>query len=360
MQKIQSKRKSSRSTTRIGSKGVRQKGAGDSGLLLGVDLGGTKVAAGLVTFKGRLVSTARLPSKGPGYERLSAKEQIEFTLKAMVSATREAVQKLPPRFGKSWNEKLRNISGVGLASAGPLDVEKGLIIDPANFGHWGRVAIVQKLQRALAKEGLNRTICFQNDAIAAALGEAWVGVTKGCRTHAMITLGTGIGTGVILKGQPAQSQGMGSEWGHHIIDFSRIKTLERSGDNISEFLQATAEGIASGSGMLATAKRRGFLGQSMQELAETAKHGDPLALEVFADAARAIACVFYNLSVGYHIEKFAVTGGLLSIQELFLPQAISDYQQMIRASFPAFEAPVLISKLGNQIGVIGAASLART
>lgn len=318
-------------------------------LSIGIDLGGTKIATGLVDSTGKVLAEDRRPSKAPNHDQISVKKQIEFCVNAMADTAYAVVEQRP---GKTFREKLSGICGVGLAAAGPLDVNKGLIVHPANLGDWGIVPIVRLLTAALKKRGLNFKVHFQNDAIAAALGEGWIGRAKGLESYVMITLGTGIGTGVILNGKPAQSRGMGSEWGHHIVDLTAF-----GDDPVEGWYHSTVEGMASGTGMRKLAKLKGFNGSSTTELAAAARKKDPIALEIFDGASRALASCFYNFSIGFNLQKFVFTGGMLPIQDLFVPQAIEMYKKMIKATAPDFEAPIVVSKLGNEAGVIGAARL---
>jgi glucokinase len=157
---------------------------------------------------------------------------------------------------------------------------------------------------------------------------------------------------VIFNGRPAQARGMGSEWGHSIADFKKLSVDD----------DATAhevEGIASGTGLVRRARARGMHQiQSASQLAAAALDGDSNAIELFDDAAAALASLFYTLSMGFHPEVFAVSGGMLAIQELFLPKAIALYERAIRRH-PGFATRVLVSKLGTRAGVIGAARLPR-
>ncbi len=317
-------------------------------LSIGIDLGGTKIATGLVDNKGRLLLEDRRPSKSENYAALKPKEQIKYLIDAMTDAVFSSVESRP---GRSIEAKCREIRGVGLAAAGPLNVEKGLITHPANFPGWGIVPIVRLFEEALKKKDLRLRVFFQNDAIAAALGEGWVGRAKTANTYAMITLGTGIGTGVILNGRPAQSCGMGSEWGHLVI---RPDVIDHGP---AALYAGTVEGMSSGTGMLRSAHQRGLKVPSMIELADLGRTKNLEAAKIFNDAARGLAILFYNLSIGFHVDKFCITGGLLPIRDLFLPTAVELYKKMLRETFPEFLAPVAISKLGAKAGVIGAARL---
>jgi glucokinase len=320
---------------------------------IGIDLGGTKVAAALIDRNGHLLYEVRKPTVPTHLEHLDprrassrppspaqVREHVRYVIKAMTEAALEAAQ-----------DHENEILGIGLASAGPMNIEEGTLNNPANFKGWKRVPLVALLEESLAKQGLKKPVAFQNDAIAAALGEGWVGQAKGCSTYAMITLGTGIGTGVIFNGHPAQSSGMGSEWGHIIADAVGI------GKEPQRFYERSVEGLASGTGLIKRAKALGFKGESAADLALAAEKGNRIAKEGFKGASEGLAALFFNLSLGFHPEKFVVTGGMLPIRQYFLPQAIALYRDLMKRQGPDFLAPVQIAKLGNLAGVIGAARL---
>jgi glucokinase len=328
---------------------------------IGLDLGGTKVAVALVDHTGRIVRETSRPVTPPGLPQLDprdpyqptpleARKHVDYVAQSMVDATKEVSEALAPTDRK-------RILGLGLASAGPMDIQKGVLIEVSNMKGWKRVAIVQKLTAACASNGLKslvkKPVSFQNDAIAGAFGEGWIGRAKSCNTYVMVTVGTGIGTGVILNGKPAQSGGMGSEWGHLISDVRGFsKRANRSYDS-------ECEGIASGTGLVRQAKLRGWEFENARQNAEAARSGDKKALELFTGCSEALAGLFYSLSLGFNPEVFAVSGGMLSISEFFLPQSIAIYQEAIRSKYPAFEKPIKVSKLGTKAGVIGAARLPR-
>jgi len=248
----------------------------------------------------------------------------------------------------------RLIRGMGLASAGPMDINRGLLLNVSNMKGWQKVAIVKQLTDACAKTDLPKTkIGFQNDAIAAALGEGWIGRAKNANTYIMITIGTGIGTGVILNGQPAQSNGMGSEWGHILSDVRGIANHTRRAYDFE------CEGMASGTGLVRQAKLRNLKYDDAHQIAEDARKGKREAVDLFLSCSEALAGLFFTLSLGFNPEVFAVTGGMLAIEDLFLPRAIEIYQEAIRSKYPVFEKPIKISKLGTKAGVIGAARLPR-
>jgi glucokinase len=248
--------------------------------------------------------------------------------------------------------KKNNFNGIGLASAGPLNVDQGILIYPVNFKDWKIVALVKMLQTKLKK--LNQKnkrlpllkVYFQNDAMAAALAEKWIGAAQNLTTFAVVTVGTGIGTGVIFKNRPLQSKGMGSEFGHLIADLSKIK-------NPTQRSHYSIEGLASGIGILRQAQEMGFTGSSIEELVLESKKYQIL----FDQAAVALAVLCYNLSIGFHPEKILFSGGLIKIKHLYWKKMKAHYEALIKDFNPNFKAPLALARARNQAGVLGAGYL---
>ncbi|NUM89205.1 MAG: ROK family protein [Bdellovibrionales bacterium] len=313
---------------------------------VGFDLGGTKLAAALVDERGRVVAYGRdrianekfLPTPKVGYKAV---------LSRMVRFAQEFRDGFPSAFLRG------SFLGFGLASAGPLNAETGMLLDAVHLKPWGRAPIRRDLEAALRKEKFQGPVMFQNDAIAASLAEGWVGGAKRLRTWATVTLGTGVGTGVIFQGCPLQTAGMGSEFGHLIADLSRI------GNPATDLMKHTVEGIASGTGILRRAREQGFAGLSVEELVETIQGGESRWLKLFDEAADAWAALFFNLSVGLHVEKILVGGGLLAVKSLYWDRMVSRYNDLIRSWNPAFLAKVSPARVGERAAVVGAAYLPR-
>lgn len=325
----------------------------DSSYTVGIDLGGTKVAVALVSNQGNIITQCRKPTVPPEFAHHDPRSdsaepkpnQVKKHVDYVVAAIADAVEEV-------LNSKVRgSLSGIGLASAGPMDLEKGTLEEPSNFRGWKVVPLVRLLKERLAKKKIRAPLKFQNDAMAAALGEGWVGQARGLNTFAMITVGTGIGTGVVLNGRPSQSSGMGSEWGHLLVDARGVS------EDLSDYETRTVEGLASGTGLAHRAREAGLKIDSVAELAALARTGDSHAKRLFNEGAEALAALLYSLSLGYHPEKFVISGGMLAIRDCFLPETTRLYKSLMRARYPKFLAPVQIAKLGNDAGVIGAARL---
>jgi len=219
-------------------------------------------------------------------------------------------------------------------------VERGELVHPANYPGWKTVPIRRLVEEKIRSSGFKTRVRFQNDAIAAALAEAWVGGAKNMKSICVVTVGTGIGTGVLLNGRPCQSRGMGSEFGHTYFDFGQGPS--------------TVEKAASGTALIRRARDLGFKGESVEEILA---QGDSKYDVLFEDMARALACLCYNLSIGFNLETIFFSGGLLKIKDKYFAATKKQYRQMIRGFNPAFECPLVIAKTKTQAGVIGAGAL---
>ena len=309
---------------------------------IGLDLGGTKLAAALVDNRGKIIEYSKFPLE------LKKTSSPNAAKKKVISFMRSACEDYKRRYPVETSK--RNFMGIGLASAGPLNVTTGELIDPSNFPGWRRFKIVKELQISLNESDWNPKIYFQNDAIAAAYAEKWMGAARDCKSFVVVTVGTGIGTGVIFNGLPCQTMGMGSEWGHLLID---AKGMQKNDSPITEH---TVEGIASGTALLKRARAVGFTGNSVEELVSANEHTHQYKF-LFDDMAWALASLCYSLSMGFHVDKILFSGGLIKIKNLYWDQTKKIYTDMIRQKNPSFIAPIAVAKAGNKAGVIGAASL---
>jgi glucokinase len=297
---------------------------------LGIDLGGTKVSLALVDKNGKVFGFVKEPTE-------------KSSPKALAEQIASLTEKLCHTSGKI------KLLGIGLASAGPLNLETGELLYPSNFKGWKRVPLVKLLASALAKKKIRAPISFQNDAMAAALGEGWIGGAKGLETFVVVTLGTGIGTGVIFRGSPLQARGMGGEFGIQLVNLAQLK-------KVNDPYPACVEGLASGTGIFRRARAEGFAGSSIEDLHKDFLAGKLEHKHLFHEAATALAMLSYNLSLGLHPEKILFTGGLMHMREYFFEDMLVRYRSLISAH-PGFRTKIGIAKLGYRAGVVGAARL---
>ncbi len=307
---------------------------------IGFDLGGTKLAAALVREDGKILNYVKVPvnMKGAG--------SPENAQKTVIQLIADLACDLKNRFPKECSAS--NFQGIGLASAGPMNVEKGILINPVNYPGWKVFPLLKKAEDKIRKSGFKTKVHFQNDAIAAALAEGWVGGAKKMDSYAVVTIGTGIGSGLIVNGRPCQTKGAGSEFGHLLISLPDIKQRPK---NLSHY---TVEGIASGTGLLRRAKERGFKGNSVEEL--VLLRGSKFQ-DLFDDMAWALAILCYNLSIGFNLDGIFLSGGLIKIEELFFKETVQHYKKLMTQFNPMFETSIKIAKTKTQAGVLGAAYL---
>jgi glucokinase len=168
-------------------------------LVVGIDVGGTKVAAGLVDSGGTILAQVRTPMAARG----SAADGL-----ASVSAALDSLFRAQP-------EKRAAIRAIGICSPGPLDPAAGLVLNPPNLPCWHNYAVVAEAQRLFGV-----TVKLENDANAAALAEAMWGAGRGFRSVFYATIGTGIGTGIVIDQQIFGGRsGAAGEGGHMSIDY---------------------------------------------------------------------------------------------------------------------------------------------
>ncbi|WP_373998413.1 ROK family protein [Bdellovibrio bacteriovorus] len=307
---------------------------------IGFDLGGTKLAAALLDNSGTMLDFIKVPVD------MKREKSALQTQKRVINLMADIAMDFKKRFPKETTGK--HFLGIGLASAGPLNAEEGKLIHPMNYPGWKIVPIRDLVAKEINARGFKTKVHFQHDGTAAALAEGWVGGGKGMRSYAVVTVGTGVGSGVIFNGFPAQSRGMGSEYGHTIVDF---KKLQESPDKLHH---CTVEGVASGTGLLRRAKELGFTGNSVEELVESK---DAKYQVLFKEMGWALACLCYDLSIGYNLERIFLSGGLIKIKGLYFNDLKSHYKKLIQQMNPMFECKIEIAKTKNHAGVLGAGYL---
>ncbi|MBO9665607.1 MAG: ROK family protein [Bdellovibrio sp.] len=307
---------------------------------IGFDLGGTKLAAALLDDAGDMLDFVKVPVD------MKREGSATKTQKRVIQLMADIALDFKKRFPKETAASV--FKGIGLASAGPLNAEEGKLLNPVNYPGWKIVPIRDMVEKEVIKRGFRTKVYFQHDATAAALAEGWVGGAQGMKSYAVVSIGTGIGTGIIFNHFPCQSGGMGSEYGHTVADFQGVKA------NLDKLQHYTVEGIASGTGLLRRAKELGFTGNSVEEIVESK---DPKFKPLFSDMALALAILCHNLSIGYNLEKIFVSGGLIKVKDLYFKDMKANYSRLIRQINGDLECKIEIAKTKNHAGVLGAGYL---
>ncbi|WP_322807202.1 ROK family protein [Thermanaerothrix sp.] len=310
---------------------------------IGVDVGGTKIAAALVDAQGRIsgVKTRRTDISSP-----------EKTLDSIASTVLEVISET--------NIDPKDIKGVGLGIPGIVDPERGIGVASVNL-QWRDVPVVQELQSRL---GIRCVI--ENDVKVAALGELKYGVGRGLKNIVYLNIGTGVAAAVILEGKIYRGHnGMAGEIGHAVVDVRgpRCKCGGRgcleaivSGPAI---VQRVEEKIKSGKESSLRALLGG--GITLQEVYEAAAHGDLAAAEATHEVAHYLAVGIQFIALAYDPQRVILGGGVVYASPLFMDYLLRAVQQLASESWvfrdllrPDF---IQLTSLGTNIGILGAAAL---
>ncbi len=303
---------------------------------IGVDVGGTKIAAGVVSPEGDILNEVRYPSAGP-------QERLLSTIARAVTEVRDGFE----------------IGGTCLAVPGTVSTAENKIIDAPNLHAIEGVPLKDELEE---RTGLSTTV--ENDANAAAWGEFRFGAGSEATHLVFITLGTGVGGGVISHGVLLRgAQGAGGELGHITIQ----ATGPQCGCGNHGCLEALASGTAiarrarevasenSGSALGRLAVERTVLGE---DVAELAREGDEAARSVLEETGRWLGIGLAGYVNVFNPEVIAVGGGAARAGDLILAPARKEVH--LRAMSPGRDlVEIKPATLGARSGVLGAAALAR-
>jgi glucokinase len=311
--------------------------------VLGVDVGGTKLATVLATRQGEIVHKVRLPTeadKGP-----------EFGVARVIAMIRQNLTET--------GTAPEDVIGIGVACGSPMDAERGIILGPPNLQTWNPVPIKERLE---AEFGLYTQL--ENDANAGALAEWLFGAGLGKRDIVYMTMGTGIGGGLILDGRLYRgANGNAGEVGHMrvvpeggaLCGCGKRGCLEAfcSGPSIARRTQEALAGV-SGSPMVALAGSIGAV--TAAHLFAAARQGDALALRIVDETAHYMGVGLANIIQALNPEVI-ILGTIATAQGDFFLDRV---RRVVRAeAWPQMSAVVEIlpSPLGDQVGDYAAFSI---
>jgi glucokinase len=291
---------------------------------LALDIGGTKIAAGIVDADGTLLRTARQPTP-----RSADPEKVWAAAECAIAEVLDGP-----------------VDGVGISSAGPIDLADGTI-SPVNIPAWRDFPVVRRA--AAAVPGV--PVRLAGDGLCMALGEHWRGAGQGASFMLGMVVSTGIGGGLVLDGVPYSGRtGNAGHVGHMVIDVD--------GPECSCGGRGCVEAIASGPHLVAWAREHGWTGADARELSEAAAAGDSVALQAFRRGARAIAAMIASVGAVCDLDLVVIGGGVANAGPVLfdpLREALSDY---LGLSF-ILSLRVLPAALGGEAGLVGAAALLR-
>jgi len=308
----------------------------DRRIVIGVDLGGTNLRIAGVTREGRVVSLRREETRADaGPDDLL--ERILGGLGAVEAELRNG----------GWE-----VLGASLGVPGVVSRRKGVVESSPNLPGWKKVPLLEHLRRRLSLP-----LLLENDANAAVFGEYWAGAGKGKGTIVLMTLGTGVGGGIIIDGRLLRgADGMAGEIGH--------LTVEPEGESCLCGNRGCLESYASAKGIRARYLEISGGGRVEEEgngsgaawVFSRARHGDAMARRAFHEAGKYLGIAMAAIVNIVNPEAIIVGGGVLPAWEFFMPAA---KEEMLERAFqaPAERVELLPAALGDHAGFIGAAGL---
>ncbi len=317
-----------------------------NGLVIGVDIGGTKIAAGVVDHDGAILRQIRTP--------MVAGAGATAGLAAVISAIKAVAENLG-----AGSALPKAISGIGLCAPGPLDPISGVVINPPNLPCWRNYPLAAEVAKAFAMR-----VKLDNDANAAALAEAKWGAGRGYGNVFYATLGTGIGTGIVLDGKIYHGRtGAAAEGGHVSIDYR--------GPRCGCGKPGCIEALAAGPAIARRARARQAAGgrSALLEMAggqadavtsemvgQAYAAGDALAREVLLETVELLALWLGNMVDLLEPEVMVLGGGVAAMLKPLLDE--------LRERLPACsinsrcrEIPLLMARYGADAGIAGGAAL---
>ena len=304
---------------------------------IGVDLGGTKMLVGVVDSQQRVHHESRESSVG-----LTEDELVE----GLARELKEARDARP------------EVLAAGLGIPATIDRRRGVAIQAVNL------EISDVPIRDLMQERLGIPVFLDNDANVAALAEHLYGAGRGADDVVMLTIGTGIGGGLILNGDVYRgSTGAGAELGHIVINEDGHRCQGNCPNRGCVETYASGTALAREGKAAAEREPDSALGKALAEgpivgrtVTELASSGDPLATEIVAEAGTHLGVALASLANIFNPDVFLIGGGVSAVGDLLLDPARE--QLNARALPPMNRTPVKLAELGPEAGMVGAAAMA--
>jgi glucokinase len=312
-----------------------------TGLTIGVDIGGTKVAAGVVDLNGKILATTR---------RDTPADDPHQTAGVIADAIRELAAD-------------HEVVGVGLGAAGFVDADRSTVMFAPNLA-WREEPL-----RAAIEASVGLPVVVENDANAAAWAEARFGAGRGEDYVVVITVGTGIGGGVVVDGNLVRGRfGVAAEIGHINI----VPDGRRCGCGLQGCWEQYASGRALVQEAYELANASPAMAKDLLVLADgradlitgpmvtrAAKAGDVAALQCFDEIGRWLGRGMAQLAAILDPGLFVIGGGVSSAGDILLEPTLQAYRKHLTARGYRPQADIRVAEMGGEAGIVGAADLAR-
>lgn len=305
---------------------------------IGIDLGGTKMAVGVIDAERGLSYESTEPSTN-----LSEEELVETLARALGEA----------------REARPDVAAAGLGIPCTIDRERGVAVSAVNL------PITDLPIRDLLRERLGLPVFIDNDANVAALAEHRFGAARGATDAVMLTIGTGIGGGLILGGEQYRgSSGAGAELGHIVIDYNGPRCQGACPNHGCAEVMASGTALGRDGRIAAERHPDSALGKVLADgrelsgrlVVDAALAGDSAAIDVVANVGRNLGALLSSLANTFDPDVIVIGGGAMAAGELLLGPACEELAA--RALPPMNRTKVLAAELGPEAGLIGAATMA--
>lgn len=320
---------------------------------IGVDLGGTNLRISAVDDQGTLLEKVTLGTQ--------VSKGRDFVVGEMVDAIRDLLARLKPS---------GELAGIGIGVPGIIDMDTGLLRGSPNLPGWDNYPVHADIERRLGTP-----VILENDANAAALGEKWLGAARDFDSMVMLTLGTGVGGGIVLNGKIWHGMnGMAGELGHttvepngHPCGCGNIGCLEQYA-SATAIVRMAREEIANGAPELTRAAEANNKEFSSKLVYQLAIQGDVHAKKIFNRVGTALGLTLSNCINAFNLPIYVIGGGVASAWEAYAPSMMEEIRKrcfVYRATTDAshMSAPhaktTIITRalLGSDAGLFGAARL---
>jgi glucokinase len=292
-------------------------------LALGIEIGGTKLQVGVGLRADKLVALAR--------RRVDPARGGEGIREAMPSVIEEALAKA--------GGGAQDLAGIGVGFGGPVDSRRGVTLVSHQVEGWAEFPL-----RAWLADRWKLPVALQNDAKTAALAESRLGAGRGCRRIFYVTIGSGIGGGLVVDGAPDTGQGVGAgEIGHTWVPHPETGKPEK--------LELVASGWS-----IARRGREAGVGETGEAVYAAAERGDPAARRVLDESCEALAVGLCNVIALLHPERVILGGGVSLMGPLFWDSLRAKVRERIFGPF-ASTVEIVPAALGEEVVVIGAVLL---
>lgn len=277
-----------------------------------VDIGGTKTLSALMDKRGRILKTLKLKT---GKGRKPFLKGMESSISMLFS---------------------KDVKGIGIGVPGPLDIDKGVLLNPANLKGCDNLNLV-----SFVKKRFGVKVVLENDTTAMALGEAIVGLKNRYRSFVFINVGTGLGGGIVLNGKIYRGKGNAGEIGHTIIDPKGIKCTCGN--------RGCLESYVSDRAFKRVSKR--VLGRELdpEQISKLLKSGNKKAREVCKEIGQYLGIGLANINDTLDPDVIVLGGGVLKLGSAIMEPALKEMEKRLYVK----PAHVMKARLSDNSGLYG-------